>query len=90
MHMNPKELIKDLTDVATRLDETGPMSHAFYVTQAMIYIDAKQVSPVWQAKREVEHERFRELVEAEKLRIRTHRTLWQQMFPWKITITPRG
>lgn len=39
-----------------------------------------------QARKEVTEERFRAAVEAEKVRIKTRRTFWQRIFPFKITI----
>lgn len=38
------------------------------------------------AREEVEQERFRAAVEAEKSRLRTHRSLWDRLFPFTITI----
>lgn len=41
------------------------------------------------AKKELKEERFRELVEREKERLRRHRSLWRNIFSFKITITRR-
>lgn len=42
-----------------------------------------------QAKIEVEHELFREAVEAYKIKLKTKRSLWEKVFPWKIIIVKR-
>jgi hypothetical protein len=39
-----------------------------------------------QAEKEVREEDFRERVEAEKARLREHRSLWQRLFPYRIII----
>lgn len=39
-----------------------------------------------QAKLELQQERFKKAVEAEKERLRKHKPLWDRIFPWKITI----
>ena len=38
------------------------------------------------ARREVLHERIRAAVEAEKIRLRTTRSLWDRLFPFTIII----
>ena len=35
---------------------------------------------------EYEEEKFRELVEEEKDRLRQHKSLWDRVFPWKLFI----
>lgn len=42
-----------------------------------------------QAHAEVRGEKFREAVECEKARLRTHRPWWHRVFPFVITITRR-
>jgi hypothetical protein len=39
------------------------------------------------AKREIAEEDFRELVDKEKLRLRTYKPWWEIVFPFKIRIT---
>lgn len=39
------------------------------------------------ATRELLTERFRTAVEQEKAKLRAHRSLWDRLFPWTITIT---
>lgn len=41
------------------------------------------------AQTELENEAFREAVEKEKERLRTHRSWWERVFPYKITIERR-
>ena len=43
-----------------------------------------------QARSEVIKEEFRERVEAEKERLRTHRPWWHKVFPYRITIERRA
>jgi hypothetical protein len=47
-------------------------------------MDANEV--IAQAKREYQQEVFRERVEAEKARLRQHRSWWQRLFPYRIII----
>ncbi len=37
-----------------------------------------------QAEEELKHERFRELVEKEKEKLKTKRSIWQRIFPYRI------
>jgi hypothetical protein len=39
-----------------------------------------------QARKEFTEERFRAAVEEEKVRLRTHRSLWDRIFPFTITV----
>ena len=43
-----------------------------------------------QAKKEIEEEKFREAVEAEKEKLRHKRSFWEVVFPWTITVTKKG
>lgn len=47
-------------------------------------MDIKKIQE--QAKEELKEECFREAVEKEKQRLRTHIPLWDRVWPWKITI----
>jgi ribosomal protein L16/L10AE len=39
------------------------------------------------AEAELEQEQFRAAVDAMKERLKTERSLWDRIFPWRITIT---
>lgn len=39
-----------------------------------------------QAFKEIAEEKFRQAVDVRKEQLRKHRTLWERLFPWKITI----
>lgn len=39
-----------------------------------------------QAQAELEHEKFREAVEREKVRLKTKKSPWDIVFPWRIKI----
>lgn len=41
------------------------------------------------AQAELYEERFREAVDAEKVKILTKKSVWERLFPFKITITRR-
>lgn len=47
------------------------------------------LSPLEQAKKELEEETYREEVETIKTKLRTKKNIWQKLFPFKITITRR-
>ena len=53
-------------------------------------MDAQRLEAIKnQAKFELEQEKFREAVEAKKVELRKTKTLWEIIFPFKITISRR-
>ena len=48
-----------------------------------------KLNPVEQAKKEIEKESFRALVDKEKERLLAHKPFWHKVFPFKVTITWR-
>lgn len=43
-----------------------------------------------QAKKEIREEKYREAVDLEKQRLREKRTVWERVFPYKISIKKRN
>lgn len=43
-----------------------------------------------QAEEELRHERFRELVDKEKEKLKTKRSIWQRIFPYRIYFIKLG